>query len=207
MSEGALAGSLASKRSTYSQVMADRRNALTSAIQQTLPQHGRLVFEIGCGHGHFLTAFARAHPEMLCTGVDNDSDRVRRAERKMVRARLTNLHFLRSDAELFVEVLPPALRLAAVYILFPDPWPKLRHHKHRVVQPKFLSKLAEHMDADGVLFFRTDFAPYFEDTKKKLSVANWRISESEVWPFEHVSVFQSRAKSYQSLVARPPHTS
>jgi tRNA (guanine-N7-)-methyltransferase len=185
-------------------VLAERRTALSESIAKALPREGQIVFEIGSGHGHFLTAFAHAHPETLFVGVDNDSDRVARAQKKATRAKLTNLHFLRADAQLLVEVLPASVRLAAVYILFPDPWPKLRHHKHRVVQSKFLHELASRMAHGAALFFRTDFAPYFEDTKAKLAATGWSVSATESWPFERESVFQSRAVNFQSLVARPP---
>lgn len=191
----------------FADVLTERRATLSESVAKALPHGGRIVFEVGSGHGHFLTAFARAHPETLFVGVDNDSDRVKRAEKKATRAKLTNLHFLRADAQLLVEVLPPSVRLAAVYILFPDPWPKLRHHKHRVVQPKFLHELASHMAPGAALFFRTDFAPYFEDTKAKFTAAGWSSSATEPWPFESESVFQSRAENFQSLVARPPQRS
>lgn len=191
----------------YADILTERRAALRESVAKALPNGGEIIFEIGSGHGHFLTAFARAHPETLFVGVDNDSDRVKRAEKKAIRAKLTNLHFLRADAQLFIEVLPPSVRLTAVYILFPDPWPKLRHHKHRVVQAKFLTELASRMAPNAALFFRTDFSPYFADTKAKLAGAGWSISETGSWPFESESVFQSRAENFQSLVARPPRRS
>lgn len=198
---------LASSQKTprkFADILAERRDALRAELAKALPRGGQIVFEIGSGHGHFLAAFAREHPETLFVGVDNDSDRVKRAQKKAMRAKLANLHFFRADAQLFVEVLPQSVGLTAVYILFPDPWPKLRHHKHRIVQAKFLTELSSRMAAGAALFFRTDFAPYFEDTREKLQVAGWSTSETESWPFESETVFQSRAENFQSLVARPP---
>lgn len=193
-----------SSKREYADVLIERRSALIDALTKAFPNGGRIVFEIGSGHGHFLTAFAHAHPYALCVGVDSDSDRVKRAQKKASRAKLTNLHFLRTDARLFIDVLPSAVRLAAVYILFPDPWPKLRHHKHRIVRGNFLTELASRMAPGAALFFRTDFAPYFEDAKNQFNRAGWSTSEAEAWPFESETVFQSRADKFQSLVARPP---
>jgi tRNA (guanine-N7-)-methyltransferase len=101
-------------------------------------------------------------------------------------------------------VLPAEIQLSAVYILFPDPWPKLRHHKHRVIQPEFISELERRMAPDAALYFRTDFQPYFEDAVAKFRQKNWKVSVTEAWPFERESVFQSRAVRYHSFVARLP---
>src|SRR4051812_31933278 len=90
------------------------------------------------------------------------SDRIERALRKRDRAALANLFFLRTEARFFLETLPAWAVFSAVYILFPDPWPKVRHNKHRILQSDFLSALAEHSGADAHVYFRTDFQPYYE---------------------------------------------
>ena len=82
------------------------------------------MLEIGAGHGHFLTAYAAAHPERTCVGLDIIAERVERANRKKNRARLDNLHFLHASAEDFLASLPENVRFADVFVLFPDPWPK-----------------------------------------------------------------------------------
>jgi tRNA (guanine-N7-)-methyltransferase len=99
-------------------------------------------------------------------------------------------------------MLPPHVTFSDLLILFPDPWPKARHHKHRILQPAFLSAAAERGSSDCRLSFRTDFVPYFEAGKKIIQAhPQWNISD-ETWPFESSTVFQSRAPAYQSLVAR-----
>lgn len=83
-----------------------------------------------------------------------------------------------------------------------DPWPKLRHHKHRIIQPDFLSTVARRTEASARLCFRTDFEPYFEDAHATIDRhADWQVVD-ESWPFEHETVFQRRASAYQSLIAR-----
>jgi tRNA (guanine-N7-)-methyltransferase len=134
-----------------------------------------------------------------------ESKRIERALRKRDRAQLPNLHFVHGEARLFLESLPPAAEISTVFILFPDPWPKLRHHKHRILQPEFLNALAGRTGQETRLYFRTDFMPYFTDTVDVLQQhAEWQIAE-EAWPFEHESVFQSRAEDYHSVVARRRH--
>ncbi len=160
-----------------------------------------ITLEIGCGHGHFLTAYATAHPAETCLGIDLLKDRIGRATRKAVRAGLTNLAFLQAEAALLLEALPPAVQLATVFVLFPDPWPKRRHHKNRLMQPEFLSALAAKAAPNASLHFRTDYEPYFAAATATLQEhPDWRVS-TVPWPFEHDTVFQTRAPAYQSCTA------
>lgn len=183
--------------------MAERRRGLAAELERILPPSGVFVFELGCGHGHFLDAYAAAHSERVCVGIDISSERIERALKKRDRGRRTNLHFLRAEARLFLEVLPTAARFSDVFVLFPDPWPKLRHHKHRIIQPDFLTALGARMEPAARLCFRTDFEPYFVSARETIGAhPRWRIVD-ETWPFEYETVFQSRAPRYHSLVARP----
>src|SRR5882672_5453725 len=88
-------------------LMEERKTALQRSLTQIIPQPGKFVCEFGCGHGHFLVAYAQAHPITLCVGLDIESDRIERATRKQQRAKATQLHFIRADAALFLEILPP----------------------------------------------------------------------------------------------------
>ena len=192
-----------SRIAQYRQLIEQRRRVLLAQLAAISPENSPpMVWELGCGHGHFLTAYAQSHPEELCVGVDIVGERIERASLKRNRAQLNNLHFIQADARLFLETLPAGTTLSRIFILFPDPWPKLRHHKHRIMQPGFLSHLASRVGEDARLYFRTDFGPYFEDTHRVLSPhPHWELSD-EPWPFEFETVFQSRAPNYRSLVAR-----
>jgi len=98
-------------------------------------------------------------------------------------------------------LLPAGTELAAIYVLFPDPWPKARHHKHRLLQPEFLGAIARRAGLGTRLYFRTDHEPYFVDTAAALrSHPDWQLVD-EPWPFEERTVFQARAPSFRSLVA------
>jgi len=172
---------------------------------------GRVVLEIGCGHGHFLTAYAAAHPEKFCVGFDIVLDRIERAGRKRKRAELEkNLAFVRAEATEFFAALPEHVRFSDVFILFPDPWPKRRHHKNRMIRPEILSALAERSAGPAAcattatrLYFRTDYAPYFADARQTIAEHGaWKIApEGTPWPFEFQTVFQGRAERFQSLIA------
>lgn len=179
-----------------------RREKLRVVVGQIIGPDARFVWEIGSGHGHFLNAYAAAHPDEACVGVDITSDRIARADRKRDRARLQNLHFIRADAEDFLAVMPDGARFAAIFILFPDPWPKRRHHKNRVVKPEFLKAVAARSRRGAPLYFRTDHEPYFREVLALLSGhAQWSDPETGPWPFDAATVFQKRAERHFSLVA------
>lgn len=186
----------------YAALLEERRRELRALMVQTLPYRRPFVWEVGCGHGHFLTAYARTHPAKWCVGVDIAGERIERALRKRDRAKLANLHFIRTEAGLFLECLSHESLLSELFVLFPDPWPKLRHHKHRIMQPTFLTTVATRAAKDCRLYFRTDYEPYFNDTSAVIDKhARWRRVE-ETWPFEYETVFQSRAAAHRSLIAR-----
>jgi tRNA (guanine-N7-)-methyltransferase len=180
--------------------------ARTAELQQTFadlfPGSTEFVWELGSGHGHFLNAYAAAHPEKLCVGVDIESARVDRAIRKRDRAGLKNLHFIRADARHFLRVLPESAKISDLFILFPDPWPKSRHHKHRILQPGFLAAVGERMTPNARLFFRTDHDAYFRAALKVVAdQPAWSLVD-EPWGFEFETIFQSRAAKFHSFIAR-----
>jgi tRNA (guanine-N7-)-methyltransferase len=201
----------------YANIRDQRLAALREEFFPRLPlTAGRpLTLEIGCGHGHYLNAFAAAHPGEFCVGIDLLADRIERAERKAKRARLANLAFVQAEASLFLSALQAweklegvpddasaasvpfrAPRLGRVFVLFSDPWPKRRHWKHRVLQTSLLDALAALAVPGARLHFRTDHPDYFDYARDV--VANhprWSLTppDQEPWPFEYVSVFEERA--------------
>jgi tRNA (guanine-N7-)-methyltransferase len=190
-------------REIFDAIQSERCAALRSQLAGFLPRaEERLVLEIGCGNGHFLNAYASAHPEQLCVGIDLRLERVDKALRKCERAALPNLHFLRGDVRNFLPELPAGIRLQDVYLLFPDPWPKKRHHKNRLLQSGFLNEIASRAGQGSRLFFRTDYKPYFDEAREVIAAhPRWRLMAPGPFPFEHTSIFQSRAPTYHSLAA------
>lgn len=191
-----------SRTANHLAALEERRRNLNGLLGEVFPRATAFVWEIGCGHGHFLTAYAQTFPERVCLGIDITTDRIARAKRKSTRAQLANIHFIHAEARLFLEQLPPTATIQDVFILFPDPWPKKRHHKHRVVQSDFLSAMARKAEQGARIFFRTDYTPYFEVVRKTfLTHAGWELVD-EPWPFERETVFQGRAATFSSLIAK-----
>lgn len=186
----------------------ERIAALAAQLRETLPPEiaagtRPLTLEIGCGHGHFLAAYAAAFPQEFCVGLDLISKRIERAERKRTLAALPNLAFFKAEATELLLALPPACRLGKIFFLFPDPWPKKRHHKNRLIQPEMLSRLAARSAAGTRLFFRTDHAEYFDWSRELIDAHEaWKTVPDADWPFEHETYFQKiLPDAFRSLVA------
>lgn len=180
-----------------------RLTALQQALQDVPLDHPQLTLEIGCGHGHFLTAYAEAHPDEHCVAIDIIEERLEKAQKKSDRAGLDNVTWLRAAADVFLEALPPETRFSGrILILFPDPWPKKKHWKHRLIQSSFLSELARFTAPGTPLCFRTDHAPYFEAAHEVVAGhPDWTLQPDEPWPFEHETVFEAKADGFQSWIA------
>lgn len=190
-------------REIFDAIRNERLVALRAALAAILPPSGaRIVLEIGCGNGHFLTAYADAHPDRFCVGIDLRLERITKALRKRDRAVLSNLHFLRCEARDFLQELPAGVQLLDIYMLFPDPWPKKRHHKNRLFQAGFLDELAARAGQGSRLFFRTDYRPYYDEALEIVAAhARWRPAPPGPFPFEHLTIFQARAPTFHSLGA------
>ncbi len=185
------------------QLQNQRITALRESLAAVPWEHPAFTLEIGCGHGHFLTAYAQAHPSEICLAIDIIRERLERAARKTARAGLENVTWLRAAAEDLLAALPPGARFNRnIFVLFPDPWPKRRHWKNRLIQPEFLDRLAERAAPGTQLCFRTDHADYFAAAAEVIAAhPRWQVWPDAVWPFEFQTVFEAKAVAHQSLIA------
>ena len=180
-----------------------RKGKLSSKIKEDISGVKRIVFEAGCGHGHWLTDYAESHPDIVCIGIDLISWRIRKCDDKKSKRGLKNLYFYKAELSEFLEVLPDSVRLDRTVLLFPDPWPKARHHRRRMIQADLLDELARRSDRGGELCFRSDDRSYFNWTIEHLNEHNlWKIEPSAPWPYECVTYFQNLMDKYFSVVAK-----
>lgn len=162
-----------------------------------------LTLEIGCGHGHWLTAYSESSPEEACIGIDLITKRIEKSNKKKKRRDLPYLFFFKTEAKEFLENLPDSLILKRTVLLFPDPWPKKRHHKRRLIQHPFLDLLAARSVPNAELCFRTDHQDYFSWSVDQINcIDSWRIDPEAAWPFEHETFFQNILPEYQTLIAK-----
>jgi len=125
------------------------------------PRPGPVELEVGIGKGGFLLEQAKARPEVNFFGIEWANEFYRYAADRFARWGLTNVRVLRTDARaLFEAWLAPAC-LAAVYVFFPDPWPKKRHHKRRFFRDVTVAAVVRALVPAGCLYVATDHAEYF----------------------------------------------
>ncbi len=144
---------------------------------------GGLALEIGFGGGEHLVAQAVAHPERRFIGVEPFLNGVASCLRHIEDANAQNIRLHQGDARDVVARLPDA-SLDRVYILFPDPWPKTRHHKRRLIQPEFLDELARVMKPGAEARFATDWANYAAWTLEHFTRDarfTWLAERAEDW--------------------------
>ncbi len=129
---------------------------LRAAFERPAP----LVLEIGFGSGEALAWMAAREPEKNFVGIEVHEPGVGRLVRELANEGLGNVRIAMRDA---VEVLADQVKsasLAEVRVYFPDPWPKKRHHKRRIVQSGFVECIADRLEPGGILHLATDWAPY-----------------------------------------------
>lgn len=126
-----------------------------------------LEIDLGCGDGTFLLEMARHYPERNFLGVERLLGRVKKVCRKAQKLGLTNLKVLRLDSKYVVEWLLAPNSVSRLHLLCPDPWPKDRHHKRRLVQVSFFEALEKLLIPDGEFCFKTDHPEYFEWSREK----------------------------------------
>jgi tRNA (guanine-N7-)-methyltransferase len=130
-------------------------------LEEIFPRKQRLEVELGAGDGSFLIAYAKVHPELNHIGIERLLGRLRKIDRKAHRAALENVRLLRLEAAYFVQYLLPRESVSAFHIYFPDPWPKRRHWKNRLVNEEFTDLLRGPLLTGGAVHLRTDDEPYF----------------------------------------------
>ncbi len=179
-----------------------RKTELLDMISQQIGSIENIVFEAGCGHGHWLTEYAEIHPDECCVGIDLISWRIRKGTDKRDKRNLSNLHFFKAELGEFLEVLPKSIRFDFTVLLFPDPWPKAKHHRRRMVQNGFLDIVAERTAIGGRFCFRSDDLPYYDWTIEHLeNHPKWQIDCTAEWPHEGETYFQKLMDGYHSVVA------
>jgi tRNA (guanine-N7-)-methyltransferase len=118
--------------------------------------------ELGSGDGSFLAEYARLHPGHNFIGVERLLGRMRKLDRKGRRAGLTNLRGVRIESSYFLEYLLPPGSAVALHIYFPDPWPKQKHRRHRLINERFPALARQALAPGGTVYLRTDDQDYFQ---------------------------------------------
>ncbi len=129
--------------------------------EQLFPKAQPLEVELGCGDASFLVEYARRNPEKNFIGVERLLGRISKLDKKGRRAGLTNLRGVRIESSYFLQYLLPQNAASALHIYFPDPWPKKKHRRHRLINESFPALASATLAPGGKIYLRTDDKDYF----------------------------------------------
>jgi len=134
-------------------------------LANLFPKSQPLEVELGCGDASFIAEYAALHPDRNFIGVERLLGRIRKLDREGRRTGLTNLRGVRIECSYFLEYLLPHHSASAIHVYFPDPWPKKKHQKNRLVNQGFPELCRGALTLGGAVFLRTDDVDYFEQMK------------------------------------------
>lgn len=130
--------------------------------------------EVGMGKGRFLMDLASQNPDINYIGIEKYSSVLIRAIEKRQEVELSNLYFIRMDAENINDVFAEG-EVDRIYLNFSDPWPKDRHAKRRLTSHQFLERYDQFLKRDGVVIFKTDNKGLFDFSLEEVPVAGWKL--------------------------------
>ena len=131
-----------------------------------LPPGKKVELDLGCGKGGFTAAMAEAFPDRLILAADIMLGRMRKVRKKVVRKEASNVRYLRVDARYLMGICLPDRSIDRVHILWPDPWPKLRHRGNRLLCSDFLMPINRVLKEGGIFHFSTDDPEYMNAVVK-----------------------------------------
>jgi tRNA (guanine-N7-)-methyltransferase len=157
-----------------------------------MPGAKEVWLEIGFGGGEHMAAQAGLHPDTLILGAEPFQNGVASALRHIDEAHLTNVRVLDGDARELMAHLPDAC-LKRIFVLFPDPWPKSRHNKRRIVQAETVAEFARLLAPGGALRFASDWADYVDWSLLRFTANpafRWTAERADDWrtpPADHIT--------------------
>jgi tRNA (guanine-N7-)-methyltransferase len=153
-----------------------------------------LVLEIGSGMGETTAAIAAAHPDADFIAVEVHGPGVGSLLNRIASLELKNLRIIRHDAVDVLEKMIPDGALAAIHLFFPDPWPKKRHHKRRLVQPAFAALAARKLAPGGTLHAATDWPDYADHMAAVLGAEALLVPAEAGFAHRPATKFEARGR-------------
>jgi tRNA (guanine-N7-)-methyltransferase len=138
-------------------------------LNQIFGREAPKILEIGFGMGESTATIAQSHPENDYLGIEVHTPGVGSLLNQIEQLELTNLRIIQHDAVEVLQHMLPAACLDGVHIFFPDPWPKARHHKRRLIQPDLAARLCSHLKPEGYIHAATDWEDYAQQILHVLS--------------------------------------
>lgn len=152
-----------------------QRQTLTDLFGNEAP----CEIDLGCGDGSFVAQLAKHYPERNFLAVERLLGRVKKVCKKGYRQELDNLKVLRLETLYTTEWLLPKESFDRIHLICPDPWPKEKHHKNRLMQEPFFASIHKLLKEDGEFLFRTDHEEYYLWAKERME--GCPLFEIEPW--------------------------
>lgn len=174
-------------------------------FEEIFARNGAIEIDLGCGDGAFLIAMARANPAHNFLGIERLLGRVRKVCRKVAREDLKNARVVQLDVAYAIQHLFPPESVTAFHLLFPDPWPKRRHHRRRTFTAEFLSSVHGALTSSGLFHIATDHRDYFHQIKTVITATNTFVISPEPDDFPRTTFeqrFLARGVSVHRLLLR-----
>lgn len=147
----------------------------------------KTILEIGFGKGQFVRDYAQAHPEYHFIGIERFIQWVRHTEKRLVKGGAENVRLMCGLAQNVLREWFSDQVFDEIHVLFPDPWPKRRHHKHRILQKTYLELFHQKLKEGGELHITTDHKDYFESAMQVFSTLPkhlFQVHEKQDYPFK-----------------------
>ena len=197
--------SLAHRRHVHSRVISQSQYSLATPLDlaRIFGRKAALHVDLGCGDGLFLCEMARRLPNKNFLGVERLSSRIRSSDRKA--ASLDNVRLLQMESSYAVRYLLPPGSVERFYLLFPDPWPKRRHHRRRIITSDFLNSVHSALEENGAIYIVTDDVDYFAGiTAIAESSSGFEMgdTDADLPPSRFGLFFRQRGASIYSLALR-----
>ena len=165
------------------------------SIPDIFGKQSKNILEIGCGHGHFINEVAKTRKDCCLLAFDKITRRLEKANKKLKLNNLCNVRLFTLNTYKRFDDLFEHNTFDEIIIYFPDPWPKRRHHKNRLIQKDFLIIIHKYLRNNGIVYLATDhlnYAIWITNIFNNLSDLFHNLHNSDTWSSESDFEFQSR---------------
>ncbi len=153
-------------------------------LMGAFPDKQKVILEIGFGMGEATVAIAQNFPDVGFLAIDVHQPGIGKLLSLIEELKISNIRVMDEDAHLIVGRMIPDVSLDGVHLFFPDPWPKTRHHKRRIINEAFINLMADKLKPNGIFNIATDWVPYaksIEDTFSKSTRYAGGVVERPGW--------------------------
>ena len=161
-------------------------------------QPDKIFVEIGFGNGEVIAQIAEQNPTWQCLGIDVYRPGIGALINRCLRTDLKNVRIVEKEAATVLEAMPDST-IDLLFVLFPDPWPKKRHHRRRLVNAEFVELLQTKVSDTGIVYFATDAADYAEQIQGVMIARFCRMKMAQIQPIPQTRYRQKALEAGHSI--------